>query len=113
MVAVVVAVVVLSAGGGGAVVTHGQGESPNLRVKRSHLTNGVDSTLSLRKRWPCESLGCAYVVLESSHLRSYALSLLETSQFTSQHAPMLARDCPSFRCRRKATLEYKFIRSLR
>jgi len=35
----------------------------------------VDSTLSLRKRWPCESLGCAYVVV------TYNLMLCRNKSF--------------------------------
>lgn len=66
-----VAVVVLPAEGGAVVVTHGQVELPNLRVKRSHLTDGcgfyslTPQALAMRKSWVC-ICGC--------HLQSYALS---------------------------------------
>lgn len=45
------AVVVLGTEGVAVVAAHGQAESPNFRVKRSHSTDGCDIYPSLPKSW--------------------------------------------------------------
>jgi hypothetical protein len=108
---VVVAAVVLPAGGGAVVVIHGQVELPNLRVKRSHLTDGcgfcslTPQALAMRPSWVCI---CGFRV-------TYDLMLCLYSKPVNSHPCMLqcSREIVSFNCRHKATLEYKFIRSLR
>lgn len=94
----VVAVVVLPAGGVAVVVTHGQVELPNLRVKRSHLTDGCGFYSLTPQVLAMIRIGCAYVVLESLTI----LRFVFTRNLSIHIMLQFARDCLLSKCIHKA-----------